>query len=196
MTRTLWSTLYVGGANCGCQVQKLRVDLQVREVNDRTRIAPLSSERFKKRGVVKVLERERDLRRPASEESAQIQRKETWRSVGISPTVFSKLLLNSGKIGDRISALKYVLRPSLRCCNMPLRSGELSARCRLDGRVWRNSANSDRYHHFAGRVRVAASTPCRTLGKRLSSADVFLRIMHILLRSLDAKYAGHTRTQD
>src|SRR2546429_5999539 len=59
-------------------------------------------------------------------------------SVGISPTVFSNMLRSSRKIGDRVSALKYVLRPSLRCCNMPLCSSEISSRCRLDGRVCRN----------------------------------------------------------
>src|SRR5437870_2556668 len=69
-------------------------------------------------------------------------------SVGISPTVFSNMLRSSRKIGDRVSALKYVLRPSLRCCNMPLCSSEISSRCRLDGRVCRNCANSERYHHL------------------------------------------------
>src|SRR5215472_11454504 len=55
-------------------------------------------------------------------------------SVGISPTFFSKMLRSSRKIGDRVSALKYVLRPSLRSCNMPLCSSERSSRCRLDSR--------------------------------------------------------------
>src|SRR5256884_2042574 len=94
------------------------------------------------------------------------------------------MLRSSRKIGDRVSALKYVLRPSLRCCNMPLCSSEISSRCRLDGRVCRNCPNSERYHHLPGRVRVAASTPWRTLGKILSSAGTFLRIMRILLRKL------------
>src|SRR5215831_1621640 len=104
--------------------------------------------------------------------------------VGINPIVFSNMLRNSRKMGERVSALKYVLRPSLRCCKMPLCSSELSSRCKLDGRVWRNPASSDRYHHFSGRVRVAASTPCRTLGNRLSSVWTLLRIMRILLRNM------------
>lgn len=44
LSRTLWSNLHVGGVNRGCQVQKLRVHIQTREVNDRARIAPLPSE--------------------------------------------------------------------------------------------------------------------------------------------------------
>jgi hypothetical protein len=42
-------------------------------------------------------------------------------SVGISPTVFSNMQRRSRKIGDRISALKYALRPFLRCCNLNTR---------------------------------------------------------------------------
>jgi len=101
----------------------------------------------------------------------------TWRKT------IATNLDSHGRLGTAF-LLKYVLRLSLRCFNMPLCSSELSSRCRLEGRVWRNSANSERYHHFSGRVRVAASKPCLTVGKRLSSAGAFLRMMRILLSNL------------
>jgi hypothetical protein len=51
------------------------------------------------------------------------------------------------------------------------------------------SASSERYHHFPGWVRVAASTLLRVRGKSALSTEV-LRILRILLRTL-RKYVNH-----
>src|SRR5438067_1849458 len=66
---------------------------------------------------------------------------------------------------------------------MPVSTSAESSRCRLDGVVPRNSANSERNHHFSGWVRVAARSPCRVFGKRASNVAL-LRIMRKLLRIL------------
>ena len=54
--------------------------------------------------------------------------------------------------------------PSRRCSRIPPSTRALRSRCRLEGAVRRNCANSDRYHHLSGWVSVAASISPRTVG--------------------------------